>query len=59
MLIVNLKTGFLAIILFFSFQLCEDLFTKISDNTDNSMSYSVEVRVGSLFYLPLLFVQQM
>lgn len=25
------------------FQLCEDLFTKINDNTDNSMSYSVEV----------------
>lgn len=24
-------------------QLCEDLFTKINDNTDNSMSYSVEV----------------
>lgn len=30
-------------LLFFSFQLCEDLFTKISDNLDNSKSYSVEV----------------
>lgn len=30
--------------LFFFFQLCEDIFVKISDNTDNSMSYSVEVR---------------
>lgn len=29
--------------LLFAFQLCEDLFTKINDNTDNSMSYSVEV----------------
>lgn len=31
--------------LLFTFQLCEDLFTKINDNTDNSMSYSVEVRL--------------
>uniref|UniRef100_A0A669CNY2 plus-end-directed kinesin ATPase n=1 Tax=Oreochromis niloticus TaxID=8128 RepID=A0A669CNY2_ORENI len=27
--------------------LCEDLFTKINYNTDNSMSYSVEVSVGT------------
>lgn len=29
---------------FLLFQLCEDLFTKINYNTDNSMSYSVEVK---------------
>lgn len=32
-------------------QLCEDLFTKINDsNTDNSMSYSVEVKRDSLCF---------
>ncbi|XP_067369448.1 kinesin-like protein KIF1A isoform X8 [Channa argus] len=29
--------------------LCEDLFTKISDNTDNSMSYSVEVSYMEIY----------
>jgi len=29
----------------FSFQLCEDLFTKFNDNAGNSMSYSVEVSI--------------
>ncbi|KAM6920972.1 kinesin-like protein KIF1A isoform 9-T9 [Xenentodon cancila] len=29
--------------------MCEDLFTKISDNTDNSMSYSVEVSYMEIY----------
>lgn len=34
--------------------MCEDLFTKINDNTDNSLSYSVEVSVGDLSSNPLV-----
>jgi len=37
-------------------QLCEDLFTKFNDNnTDNNMSYSVEVRLGRTLFSILLF----
>lgn len=43
--------------LFSSLQMCEDLFTKINDNTDNSMSYSVEVSVGALCHRLHLYVQ--
>lgn len=36
---------FIMPVFIFNHQLCEDLFTKIIDNnTDNNMSYSVEVR---------------
>lgn len=42
--------------LFSPLQMCEDLFTKINDNTDNSMSYSVEVSVDSLFHWLLVYV---